>query len=350
MKKILIVGALGYLGSELSRYLLKLDYEVVGIDIGLFQFGIMRYPRIFEVIYKSASEINEHDIKGFDVVIQLAGISNDPFSDFEPNSIYEPTRAYAVNIAKICKKLGVKYIFPSSCSVYGYSDSPITESDQTFPKTPYSKNKIDIEKDLMQLADDSFSPIALRLATVFGFSDRIRFDVVINMLAGMAYSERKVVLNSDGSAWRPHVHINDVCQAFEQVIEFDYTSPELLVLNVGKDSNNWQILDVAKCICQLVEGCKLEFLDSNSDNVELIRDRKIQDGVDSRNYRVSFEKIHSTLPGFECKIDVKTGIQRLLNEFSEFDLTQTKFKQRDFYRLQQLEHLVKTNQNTFLNL
>lgn len=348
-KKILIVGSQGYIGSALSAHLIREGYSVVGVDIGLFRYGVIRYPQEYKTLDKPAQSIRENDLEKFDAVIQLAGISNDPFCNFDPAHIYDPTHEYTINIAKMCKKVGIRFIFPSSCSIYGFGEKNLSEDAKPDPKTPYSQNKVDIEKDLSNLADQNFSPIALRLATVFGFSPRIRFDLVINMLTAMAYTEKRVILNSNGLAWRPHVHIDDVCTAFHKCVELDYEKPELLTLNVGRDDNNWRIIDVAEYVCSQVPNCELKFASEIADANELIKDRKIQDGVDVRNYKVSFEKIHSLIPGYKCKIDVKTGIDLLLEDFRAARLTADKFHQRDFYRLQQIEYLIQTGHDQILD-
>jgi len=348
MKKILIIGSMGYLGSRLVDYLSERGYFCDGVDIGFFQFGVLEYPkRLINIICDDARNLSEADIAPYDVVIQLAGISNDPFGNLNPEKIYDPTRNYAIEIAKKCKKLGVQYIFPSSCSVYGIGGSKLDETNEVNPQTPYSLNKVQIEGDLSELADVNFSPIALRLATVFGCSPRMRFDLVINMLCGMAIAERRVVLNSNGQAWRPHVHIDDVCEAFLQSIELDYQEGKLLVLNVGRDDNNLRILDIANLIKDSVSGCELKFLSSDNnaqDQDDLIKDRKIQDGVDARTYQVSFCKIQRVIPEYKARISVQEGIVRLLEELSRLHIDLNKFRQRDFYRLQQIEYLHKTFQ------
>jgi len=345
MKKVLIIGNQGYLGSRLTDYLQTQKYSCVGADIGYFVNGVLYPNQEIPMIDKEARTISENDIKSFDVVIMLAGISNDPFGNLSYEEVYNPTRLYAIKIAKICKKLGVRYIFPSSCSIYGdgADGSQLNENSPTNPLTPYSLNKLQIEQDLSELADENFSPIALRFGTVFGCSPRIRFDVVINMLCGMAVSEKKVILNSDGQAWRPHVHIDDVCESIRCSIDWDYSDRELMVLNVGRNDGNIQVINIAKLIASEVKSCKLSFLKkSSSEKVNsLVADRKIQDGVDKRTYKVSFDKIHKFLPGFEAKWKVDEGIKKLVKDLDSFNLNKEKFKQRDFYRLQQIEYLHK---------
>lgn len=338
--KVLIVGAEGYLGSRLTDYLLEFGYSCTGADIGFFREGVLYSPTSIPMLDVDARTLTEKDIEGFDVVIQLAGISNDPFGGLPPELIYDPTRRYAADIAQICKKLGVRYLFPSSCSVYGIAGEVVDEASPVNPRTPYSVNKVQIEEDLAGLADDSFSPIALRLATVFGSSPRIRFDVVVNMLCGMAISQGRVVLNSDGLAWRPHVDINDVCEAFRCCVDWDYKAGELLILNIGRDDNNWQILDVARLIQSMVSNCDLSRLEESDGSVDdLVRDRKIVDGADERTYRVSFAKAHEILPGYCGAWDMEDGIDRLLGELVDRSLDEELFSRREFYRLQQIEYL-----------
>ena len=159
-KKILLVGSQGYLGSRLTDYLQEHGYECVGADIGFFQYGVLYYPKSVSMLNKEARTLIEKDLEGVDVVLLLAGISNDPFGNLTSETIYDPTREYAIRIAKMCKKLGVRYIFPSSCSVYGIGEGLLDEDSPTNPQTPYSLNKVQIEEELAKLADSSFAPIA----------------------------------------------------------------------------------------------------------------------------------------------------------------------------------------------
>jgi nucleoside-diphosphate-sugar epimerase len=345
-KNILIIGSQGYLGSRLTDYLQTLGYKCSGIDTGFFRYGVLRYP--IDAVTKNldAREITDSDLQGFDVVVMLAGISNDPFGKLSPSAIYDPTREYAIEIARKCKKNGIRYIFPSSCSVYGIGEGDLNELSEVNPQTPYSKNKLEIEAGLSDLADESFSPIALRFATIFGLSPRIRFDVVINMLCGMALTSNKITLNSNGEAWRPHLYIDDACEAIRCSIEWTENLKKLTILNVGSNESNWRIIDVARYIQSQIQGLKIEFLGAENDSSsELIRDRKIQDGVDKRTYRVNFEKIHTILPGYKVKWTVEDGIKRLLSDLKQLHIDVLKFNQRDFYRLQQIEYLYeKTKQ------
>jgi nucleoside-diphosphate-sugar epimerase len=345
-KRILIIGSQGYLGSRLSDYLFANGYDCTGLDTGFFQYGVLYRPKKLDMLEKDARTISEHDLEGYDVVVQLAAVANDPFENLPIEAIYDPVRKYTIDIARLCKKLGVRYLFPSSCAVYGIGQGELDEDGPTNPQSPYSINKLQVEQDLTRLADASFSPIALRLATVFGTSPRIRFDVVINMLCGMAVTQREVVLNSDGQAWRPHLDIEDACEAFRCCIDWDYDGGSLLVLNVGRNDNNWKIIDLARLIQLKVDGCELRYLNASSDDGanDLVKDRNILDGVDKRTYQVRFDRIAETLPGFVAQWDVARGIDRLLSELKLWCLNEGKFKQRDFYRLQQMEFLYHTQQ------
>ena len=228
MKRILVTGSLGYLGSVLTSYLVEAGYDCMGYDTGFFKDSLLYPPPLTPTVFRDARDITQSDLKHIDVVIHLAGISNDPMGKLDAASIYDPTRTYTFKIAKMCKKLGVKFIFASSCSIYGLGvDELLTEESQVFPQTGYSMNKLQVEEDLRSISDSSFSPISLRFATVFGNSPRIRFDVVINMLTGMAMANKTIVLNSDGKAWRPNLHILDLCMAVRCAIDLDYRRGEL---------------------------------------------------------------------------------------------------------------------------
>ena len=344
MKKILVTGSQSYIGSVLTPYLVRSGYDVIGMDSGLIKDCLLYPAGDTQTIYKDVRDIKAKDLKGFGIVVYLAGISNDPFKNSDPAKVYDPVRKYTIQCAKLCKKLGIKFIFSSSCSIYGkgikgYSD----ENSKVFPQTPYSLNKLQIEDDLARITHKSFTPIILRLATAFGLSPRMRFDLVINMFTAMAYTSGRIILNSDGKAWRPFAHVNDICKAIKFAIDFKPTQREKIILNVGATSENFQILELAKMVVREVPGCEVSFINKdviNSD-IELIKDRKIRDGVDSRNYKISFEKIKKVFPGFEYEWTVKKGIKSMLKKFKEVNLTKEQFENINFYRLQKLEWLIR---------
>lgn len=226
MKKLLITGCGGYLGSYLIPHILKKNkYEIKAFDIGFFKECNLYDNKIYQekIVFKDARDINTKDIDECNVIIHLAGISNDPLNNLSSESVYDPTRKYALDIAKKCKEFGKRFIFASSCSVYGAASSNdfLTEISETNPQTGYSLNKLQIEEDLKKIADDNFFPICLRFATVFGVSSRIRFDVVINMFLAMAITQQEIKLNSDGEAWRPNLYIEDACEAILHFVEYE---------------------------------------------------------------------------------------------------------------------------------
>lgn len=344
MKKVLVTGSQSYIGSVLTPYLLSNGYDCTGIDAGFIKNCRLFPTKDSSTIYKDIRDISKKDLLSFDVVVHLAGISNDPFKNFDPVKIYTPVRKYTLKTAKLCKRLGIKFIFASSCSVYGkiienFSD----EKSEVFPQTPYSLNKIQIEQDLAEITDNNFTPIILRFATAFGLSPRMRFDLVINMFTAMAYTTGKIILNSNGKAWRPNVCVDDICKAIKFSVDFDPPRGKKFVLNVGSTSENFQIIDLAKKVQQQIPGCKIQFINkiSSSINKEFISDRKIQDGIDSRNYKISFDKIKKTFPDFDCDWTVQRGINIMLKKFKKIKLTKKQFENIDFYRLQKLEWFIK---------
>ena len=257
--------------------------------------GFFKDCKIYEnddsrTIFKSASDINASDLIDIDCVVHLAGISNDPIGNLSAQKVYDPTKEYAIKLAKLCKKYGKRFIFASSCSIYGISGAEeVNELSPVNPQTLYSVNKSQIEDELRSLSDQDFSPIALRFATVFGLSPRIRFDIVINMFVGMALSDKQIILNSNGQAWRPNLHILDACEAINQSVISNYSEPKLLSINIGNEINNRKIIDIAQCVADSVSGCKLRFLHESPelDNEGLIKDRKVNGGIDTRTYKVS---------------------------------------------------------------
>ncbi len=349
-KKILITGCGGYLGSYLLPFLLKKGYDVEGHDINFFKdcnlFKINNFENLIK--YKDSENYILSDIKNADIVIHLAGISNDPLNSLTAEKVYDPTRVYSLKLAKICKEHNKKFIFASSCSVYGASITKnlLNENSDTNPQTGYSLNKLQIEQDLESIASQNFFPICLRFATIFGVSPRMRFDIVINMLVGMGLTEKEIKLNSDGTAWRPNLYIEDACSAIESAIKYEKQSEDykILILNVGRNDNNLRIIDIAEIIQKLIPNSKLKFLNEALQKSEdkIFFDRKIKKGKDNRTYKVSFDKLKQKF-GNICNYTVEEGVKKMLFDLNRIDFNNKKFKYNGFYRLQYLESLFEKN-------
>ncbi|HEY4487173.1 MAG TPA: SDR family oxidoreductase [Candidatus Paceibacterota bacterium] len=347
-KKIIITGSLGYVGSVLAPYLLERGYEVRGFDTGFFKDALLYPAPEYETIIKDARDITKADLSGYDALVHLAAISNDPFGSMSEEEVYGPTQAYARMLASFCKDLGMDFIFASSCSIYGAGTGELTDEDgPVAPLTPYSRNKLAIEKDLAGLADDSFSPIALRFATAYGLSPRIRLDLVINMLIGMAVAKHQVVLNSDGSAWRPFIHVEDMAHTMERALSRTRSSGPT-ILNAGRTEDNFQIRTIAELAVAAVSGATVSYLSKNAalkrEEADLIRDRKVPDGKDTRTYRVSFEKIKTSLPEYAPRHTVEATIPVMAKKLKELGFSEADFKRKGFYRLQRMEELFAKGQ------
>ncbi|MFH1380019.1 MAG: SDR family oxidoreductase [bacterium] len=343
-KKILITGGLGYIGSVLSSYLKAAGFSCTVYDTGFFKDCLFYPASDPQVIMNDMRRFTEEQLNGIYAVIHLAAISNDPFGNLNSEQIYGPTRAYAKHIALLCKKRKIKFIFASSCSVYGKgADGLMDEESQVDPQTAYSLNKLQIENDLKEISGNGFQPIMLRLATVFGISPRMRFDIVLNMLTGMAFTTGKLIINSDGKAWRPLVHLKDVCKAFTCAVVHTADRDAPLVLNVGDTSHNYQIIHMISLIKKIHPACEVMFLNNNKkidqSTLEIVKDRKIQDGVDTRTYKVSFEKIKQVFKDFRCDWSIEAGIKDLFNQYRRIKLSEQQFKSINFYRLQKIEYL-----------
>jgi nucleoside-diphosphate-sugar epimerase len=332
--KILATGTDGYIGILLASVLLERGHDVVGVDTGFYRAGwlyngIAKFP---SWINKDIRHITEEDLEGFDAVVHLAELSNDPLGQLNPEITYQINHLGSVELAKKCKKVGItRFVYTSSCSVYGVggSEGYKTEESETNPQTAYAECKILVERDVSALADDDFSPAFLRNATAYGPSPRMRFDIVLNNLAGLAWTTREIKMISDGTPWRPLVHVLDICEAIACTLEAPREIIHNQVFNVGDTKENYQVREIAQIVSDTFPGCQLTLGSSGGDN---------------RSYRVSFDKIKAQLPGFECRRDARMGAQQLCELFERIDMSPETFEHRAYTRLKQLQHLIRTQQ------
>jgi nucleoside-diphosphate-sugar epimerase len=261
----------------------------------------------------------------------MAELSNDPLGELAPQVTYEINHKGSIRLAELSKRAGVRrFVYMSSCSVYGVAgDEFVDEESPLNPQTAYAECKTKVERDLRAMADNSFSPTFMRNATAYGASPRMRFDIVLNNLAGLAWTTKKIAMISDGTPWRPLVHGLDICQAIIAALEAPLEAVFNQVFNVGDTDHNYRVKEIAEIVGEVFPGCQVTFGPPSPDN---------------RSYRVSFEKIRKHLPSFKCRWDARRGAQQLLDLFRRVDMTGEVFQYRTFTRLKQLEYLIRTQQ------
>ncbi|MEL7834372.1 SDR family oxidoreductase [Fodinibius sp. Rm-B-1B1-1] len=333
---VLVTGTDGYIGSVLGPYLIKKGHQVTGLDTGfyragwLFNNGNTVYP---SYIHKDLRDVTLDDLDGFDAVVHLAELSNDPLGKLNPEITFKINHEGSVRLATLCKQAGIKrFIYASSCSVYGEGDDSYkTEESEVNPQTAYAECKTRVERDLSKLADDHFSPTFLRNATAYGASPRMRFDIVLNNLAGLAWTTGIIEMISDGMPWRPLVHVKDISKAFACTLEAPLDTVHKEIFNVGDTRENFRVREIAEIVGATFPGCKTTFGDNGGDN---------------RSYRVSFDKINRQLPGFKCEYTAQDGAEELYKLFKKINLDPEVFNSNPYTRLKQLKYLLGTNQVT----
>ncbi len=329
--RVLLTGHRGYIGSVMVPMLQEQGHEVVGLDTDWFQRCTFTgtIPEV-ESINKDTRDIEESDIEGFDAIIHLAGLSNDPMGDFRPMITEEINDAASVRLAEMAKKVGVKrFLFASSCSNYGASgDNFLTEEADFNPVTAYGRSKVQVELAVNKLADDNFCPTYLRASTAFGVSPRIRFDLVINNLTAWAVTTGRVFLKSDGTPWRPLVHVEDICRAYIAVLNAPIDLIHNEAFNVGLTTENYQMSELADIVKDVVPGCRVDYADDA--------------GPDTRCYRVDCNKIARVLHGFKPQWTVRRGVEELYLQYKETGLTLEEFEGEKFMRIAHLQWLIKT--------
>ncbi|MBO1751984.1 SDR family oxidoreductase [Actinotalea sp. BY-33] len=330
--RVLVTGTEGYLGSLLAPTLLAEGHDVVGVDTGYYRHGWLYHgsPEVPRTVSKDIRDITVADLEGFDAVVHMAELSNDPIGDLIGDVTYDINHHGSVRLATLAKEAGVsRFVYMSSCSVYGVADGVVDETSPTNPQTAYARCKALVERDVTPLADDSFSPTFLRNATAFGASPRMRFDIVLNNLAGLAWTEKSIAMTSDGTPWRPLVHGLDIARAIRMVLAAPRADVHAQVLNVGSEENNRTVREIAETVAAEFPGCEVTFGPPSADN---------------RSYQVAFDKIRRVLPGFECEWDVKKGAVQLREVFERIDLDAPTFQGRGHTRLKQIQHLMATGQ------
>lgn len=326
--RVLVTGHKGYIGTVLIPLLLERDHEVVGLDTDLFRGSTFGEPPVeIPQVIKDIRDVERSDFDGYDCVMHLAGLSNDPLGDLNPQLTYEINHIASVRMGELAKKAGVeRFIFSSSCSTYGAAGPDFVEETASFnPVTPYGESKVFVERDLSKMADDSFSPTYLRNATAYGFSPRLRFDLVLNNLVAWAYTTGKVYLKSDGTPWRPIVHIGDISRAFIAAMEAPREAVHDQAFNVGRTDENFRIREIAEIVGEVVPGSEVAFADSA--------------GPDKRTYRVSCEKIRRVLPNFEPVWTARKGAQELYENYKRIGLELDQFEGPRYKRLAHIHEL-----------
>jgi len=335
--KVFLTGNYGYVGTVLENLLEKENFEIVGCDIGYFPKSLVNsqdYVDKKNYLKKDIRNVTSEDLEGVDAICHLAGLSNDPMGEINEELTYTINYKTTIALAKTAKKAGVKrFIFSSSCSSYGANQDVMDEKSDVSPLTAYAKSKVLAENDLLELKDDEFFPVNLRSATAYGLSPNLRLDLVANNLTGSAVTTGLVKMLSDGSASRPLVHVEDMSQAFVQVLKSSEEKIKGEVFNVGSNENNFIVKEIAEIVESIVPNSKISF----GDNVS----------KDSRSYKVNFDKISNEL-NFKPKRKLTEGIEEMYRKFIDMDINEKEFLDKKFYRLKYLKWLIqerKVNSN-----
>ncbi len=329
--RVLVTGNRGYIGPILVDMLLEKGYEVVGIDADWYSECAFSedMPPVPE-IKKDMRDVTLDDLQGIDAVMHLAAISNDPIGNLNPALTYEINHKASVRLAELAREAGVKrFLFSSSCSLYGAAGEAILTEEAAFnPVTPYAHSKVLVEQDLARLASDDFSPVFLRNATAYGLSPRLRFDLVINNLVAHALTTGLVLMKSDGTPWRPVVHIQDISRAFLAALEAPQEVIHNQAFNVGVNDENYQVHELAEIVAEVVPNCRIEYEPGA--------------GPDKRSYRADFSKIKECLPAFQPQWTARRGAQELYPAYLAYGLKKDDFEGPHFRRIDHIKQLLRS--------
>lgn len=329
--RVLVTGHTGYIGPIMMKVLSAAGHTVEGVDINYFFDGTATasadgVPRKG----KDVRDIGVKDLEGIGAIVHLAGLSNDPLGELQSDWTHRINTIASVRLAEKAREAGVeRFLFASSCSMYGAAGADfMTEEAPLRPLTQYAVSKVRVEEALLKLADDHFTPVFLRNSTVYGMSPHLRTDLVLNNLVGWAHTTGKVVILSDGTPWRPIVHVEDVCLAFAAALSAPREAVHCQAFNVGITSENYQVKDLAEIVRETVPGCRIEYAGDG--------------GPDPRSYRVDFGKLARTLTDFKPRWTARLGARELYDAYLAMGLTAEAFQGRPYVRLKQLKHLIDT--------
>jgi nucleoside-diphosphate-sugar epimerase len=334
--KIFLTGTEGYIGCRLAPMLMARGHEVVGLDAGFYRDGWLysdarQLGVVPRTIIKDLRHVTARDLEGFDAVVHLAELSNDPLGENRPEITYEINHRGSVDLAANAKAAGVKrFVYASSCSVYGVGTGDfLDETGPVNPQTAYAKCKVMVERDVKAMGDGNFCVTFMRNATAYGASPRMRFDIVLNDLAALAWTTKRIAMVSDGSPWRPIVHLEDISTAVRCVLEAPVETVNGEIFNVGATSENYRVREIAQIVAEVFPGCELS---------------TGKGGADNRSYRVAFDKINSKLPGFRCSWTARQGAEELRSRFEQIEFDKTTHEYRAFTRLKQIRYLTRSGQ------
>ncbi|MCL8013280.1 NAD(P)-dependent oxidoreductase [Streptomyces sp. AS02] len=323
--RVLLTGHQGYLGTVMAPVLAAAGHEVVGLDAGLFADCVLGEPPADPSGHRvDLRDVTAEHVAGVDAVIHLAALSNDPLGSLAPELTYDINHHASVRLARLARDAGVRrFLYASTCSVYGAAGDPdlsnlVAEDAPLRPVTPYAESKVRVEDDLHALADGDFSPVYMRNATAFGYSPRLRADIVLNNLVGHALLSGEVLVLSDGTPWRPLVHAADIARAFTAALTAPRDAVHDRAFNIGSEINNVTVAEIAEQVAEAVSGSKVVITGET--------------GADPRSYRVDFSRFRAAIPGFDCEWTVKRGALELADAYREFGLTREDFDRR-FTRL-----------------